>query len=205
VTAFDLSAFEAPLVIPELQSGPVMLRPFNLSDLQLIRQGSTDPYITTITSVPSAYSDDEGRAFIERQRSCAAGGQGYPFVIADAATPLSGWGGLGLWLHEIENGRASIGYWIAPSGRGKKRAGWALKGAVTFAFERLAIPRLHLFIEPWNIASQRTAEFAGFKKEALLRGWERIDQAQYDVYSYVLLRQEYPHVLMERDARENAD
>jgi RimJ/RimL family protein N-acetyltransferase len=204
VTAFDLSAFKAPLVVPDLHSGPVTLRPFDLSDLQLIRQASTDPYIPTITSVPSAYSDDEGGAFIERQRSSVKAGHGYPFVIADAATPGRGVGSLGLWLHEIENGRASIGYWIAPSERGKKRAGWALKGAVTFAFEVLAIPRLHLFIEPWNIASQRTAEFAGFKKEALLRGWERIDQAQYDVYSYVLLREEYPHVLMERDARENA-
>ena len=202
MTAFDLSAFEAPLVIPELHSGPVTLRPFDLSDLQLIRQAATDPYIPTITSVPSSYSDDQGRAFIERQRSRAADGHGYPFVIADAATPGRGIGALGLWLHEIENGRASIGYWIAPSERGRMRAGWALRGAVTFAFETLAIPRLHLFIEPWNIASQRTAEFAGFTQEALLRGWERIGQAQHDAYSYVLLRQEHPHGGKECDARE---
>jgi ribosomal-protein-alanine N-acetyltransferase len=62
---------------------------------------------------------------------------------------------------------------------------------VAFAFETLAIPRLHLFVEPWNVASQRTAEAAGFVREALLRGWERVDDSQRDAFSYALLRQEW--------------
>lgn len=191
MTAFDLSLFEAPLVVPQLQSGPVLLRPFTLSDLPLIRLAATDPYIPSVTSVPSAYSDDEGRAFIERQQSQAGGGHGYSFVIAESSSPARGLGGLGLWLHEIESGRASIGYWVVPGARGNNLAGWALRGVVAFAFEVLAIPRLHLFIEPWNIASRRTAEFAGFTQEALLRGWERIDHVQRDVYSFALLRQDW--------------
>ena len=110
------------------------------------------------------------------------------FVIADSDDPRHAFGGLGMWLHEIESGRASIGYWVIPAARGRQRAGWALRAVVTFAFEALAIPRLHLFIEPWNIASQRTAEFAGFTREALLQGWERINHVQSDVYAYSLLR-----------------
>jgi [ribosomal protein S5]-alanine N-acetyltransferase len=191
MTAFDLSSFAAPLAVPELQSGPVVLRPFSFSDLPLIRLASTDPYIPYVTSVPSAYSDDEGRAFIERQLTQASGGHGYPFAIAESDSPGRGLGGMGLWLHEIESGRASIGYWVAPSARGHNYAGWALRGVVTFAFAVLAIPRLHLFVEPWNVASRRTAEFAGFTQEALLRGWERIDDVQRDVYSYALLRQSW--------------
>jgi [ribosomal protein S5]-alanine N-acetyltransferase len=189
--AFDLSVFEPPLVVPRLRSGPALLRPFAPSDLPLIRQAGADPYIPLVTSIPSTYSDDGGRAFIERQQSRATDGHGYSFVIAKASDPARGLGGLGLWLHEIESGRASIGYWIAPGARGQNLAGWALRGVVGFAFDVLAIPRLHLFIEPWNIASQRTAEFAGFNEEALLRGWERIDGVQRDVYSYVLFRQEW--------------
>lgn len=199
MTAFDLSTFEAPLVVPELASGPVLLRPFAPSDLPLIRQAATDPYIPAITSVPSAYSDDEGRAFIERQHSRATDGHGYPFVIAEGVDPGRGLGGLGLWLQEIGDGRASIGYWIAPFARGKKLAGWALRGVVTFAFEVLCIPRLHLFIEPWNLASQATAEFAGFVQEALLHGWVRIHDEQHDAYAYSLLRQQWtPYDQLER-------
>jgi RimJ/RimL family protein N-acetyltransferase len=191
VSAFELSLFEAPLTVPELRSGPVVLRPFSFSDLPLIRLASGDPYIPAVTSVPSPYSDGEGRAFIERQLSQASGGHGYPFAIAKSSSPDRGLGGMGLWLHEIESGRASIGYWVAPHERGHNYAGWALRGVVAFAFAVLAIPRLHLFVEPWNVASQRTAEFAGFAREALLRGWERIDEVQHDVFSYALLRENW--------------
>jgi ribosomal-protein-alanine N-acetyltransferase len=186
VTAFALSTFEPPLVVPEIPCGPVLLRPFMNSDIGLIRHAATDPYIPTITSVPKVYSDDGARAFIARQHSRSNDGHGYPFVIADAAHPDRGVGGLGLWLREIEDGRASVGYWMSPTSRGQRFAGWALRGA-----DVLAIPRLHLFVEPWNVASQRTAEFAGFTQEALLRGWERIDHEQHDVYCYALLLPEW--------------
>ena len=60
-----------------------------------------------------------------------------------------------------------------------------------FGFAQLAIPRLHLFVEPWNVASARTAEAAGFTREATLRGWERIDGEQHDADCYALLRTEW--------------
>jgi [ribosomal protein S5]-alanine N-acetyltransferase len=203
VTAFDLSMFEAPLRLPELRNGPVVLRGFAMSDLPLIRQAASDPYIPTITSVPPAYSDDDGRAFIERQHRLAVDGHGYPFVIADASNSHHGLGALGLWLREIENGRASIGYWVVPSARGKHVAGLALRAVVAYAFEVVAIPRLQLFIEPWNVASQRTAEYAGFTQEALLHGWERIGGTQHDAYCYGLLQQDWnPYEL---DARPEGE
>jgi ribosomal-protein-alanine N-acetyltransferase len=190
VTSFDLSTCAGPLSVPELANGPVLLRPFAVTDLPLIRAAAGDPYIPAITSVPAVYSDDGGRAFIERQHGLALDGHGYPFVIADTANPQQGLGALGLWLRDIDSGRASIGYWMVPTGRGSRRASAALRAVVAFAFDELAIPRLHLFIEPWNVASQRTAEAAGFTREALLRGWERIGDAQHDAYCYALLRPE---------------
>ena len=188
---FNVTAFEPPLHVPDLARGPVLLRPFRISDLSLVREASTDPYIPTITSVPSEYTDDEGRAFITRQHDRAAGGHGFSFVVAAADDPERGLGTVGLWLREIDSGRASIGYWLVPSARGRGLAAAALETVVAFAFEELAIPRLHLFIEPWNTASARTAERAGFTREALLRGWERVENQQRDAYSYVLLREEW--------------
>ena len=191
MTPFDLSVFAAPLTLPELRNGPILLRGFALSDLPLIRQATEDPYIPSITSVPAIYSDDSGRAFIERQRGLASEGHGYPFVMCDASDPHQGLGALGLWLREIENGRASIGYWVVPAARGRHAAGLALRAAAAYAFEVLAIPRLQLFIEPWNAASLRTAEYGGFVQEALLHGWERIGGTQHDAYCYALLQQDW--------------
>ncbi len=87
---------------------------------------------------------------------------------------------------------------VPPSGTGSSptRAGnglatHALRAVVTFAFGALSIPRLHLFVEPWNVASARTAEAAGFVREATLRGWERIDGEQRDADCYALLHSEW--------------
>ncbi|HXP33081.1 MAG TPA: GNAT family protein [Acidimicrobiales bacterium] len=185
--AFDIDAFAPPLRVPRLAAPPVVLRPFAVSDLAMVRQASTDPIIPSITSVPRTYTDDAGRAFIERQHARAAQGDGYSFVIAEETDPTPGVGSIGLWLQEIESGRASIGYWVVAGARGRGLAAVALRALVSFACEELAIPRLQLFVEPWNVASARTAEAAGFSREATLRGWERIDGEQHDADCFALL------------------
>ncbi len=191
MTTFDLSAFAPPLTLPVLECGPVLLRPFDDGDVELVRSASLDPYIPSMTTVTPYSTDADARAFIARQRERAEGGDGYPLVIATSTDPNQGLGAIGLWLRDIESGRANIGYWLTDAARGRGAAGSALRGLVVFAFEALAIPRLQLFIEPWNRASVRTAESAGFTREASLRGWERIGDEQHDVDCYSLLRQEW--------------
>jgi [ribosomal protein S5]-alanine N-acetyltransferase len=190
---FDPANFAPPLRVPELAFPPIVLRPYALSDLSMVRQAAADPFIPSITSVPRTYTDDAGRAFIERQHARDAEGDGYSFVIAPEAGPATGIGSIGLWLQEIESGRASIGYWLVPDARGNGLAGVALRAIVAFAFDTLSIPRLHLFVEPWNVASARTAEAAGFAREATLRGWERIDHEQRDCDCFALLHAEWAH------------
>jgi [ribosomal protein S5]-alanine N-acetyltransferase len=188
MSTFDLAAFTPPLRVPQLASPPLVLRPYAVSDLAMVRQAAADPFIPSISSVPRTYTDDAGRAFIERQHARGAEGDGYSFVIAPEDDPKTGIGSIGLWLQEIESGRASIGYWLLAGARGRGLGAQALRAVVSFAFEALHVPRLHLFVEPWNVASARTAEAAGFHREATLRGWERIDGEQRDADCFALLR-----------------
>jgi RimJ/RimL family protein N-acetyltransferase len=191
MSEFDFRDFAPPLHVPQLGWPPIVLRPFDMTDLAMVRQASADPLIPSITSVPRTYTDDSGRAFINRQHTRAEQGDGFSFVIAEEADPTSGIGSIGLWLQEIESGRASIGYWIVEGARGRSMATHALRAVVSFAFEELAIPRLHLFVEPWNVASARAAAAAGFSREATLRGWERIDGEQRDADCFALLHAEW--------------
>ena len=191
MTGFDVTTFDPPLEVPTLTQAPIVLRPFAVSDLALIRQAAADPLIPPVSTVPAHYTDDSGRAFIERQHRRAGAGDGYSFVIAEEADPTVGIGSIGLWLHEIESGRGSIGYWLLEGARGRGLAVPALRAVVGFGFGVLAIPRLHLFVEPWNVASARTAEAAGFVREATLRGWERVGGEQRDADCYALLHREW--------------
>lgn len=191
MSAFDPAAFAPPLRVPRLTSPPAVLRPFAVADLAMVRQASADPFIPSVSSVPSLYTDDTGRAFIERQHQRALEGDGFSFVIAVEDEPRVGLGSIGLWLHEIESGRASVGYWLVAGARGHGLAAHALRAVASFAFDELCIPRLHLFVEPWNVASARTALAVGFRREATLRGWERIDGEQHDADCFALLGSEW--------------
>jgi RimJ/RimL family protein N-acetyltransferase len=191
MSPFDPSAFSPPLRVPELSFAPAVLRPFAAGDLDLVRLAAADVRIPAISSVPPVYTEQAGQAFLERQWARATEGDGYSFVIAREDDRTSGVGSIGLWLQEIDSGRASIGYWLIADARGRGLAARAVRAVVAFAFGTLEIPRLHLFVEPWNVASARTAERAGFNREATLRGWERIDGEQRDADCFARLRTEW--------------
>ncbi len=188
---FELTRFDAPLRLPVLRGGPVILRPFDTDDLALVLEASRDPYIPAITSLPVDATEAEAWSFIERQQERAAGGHGYSLAVALAEDERHAIGAVGLWLRDIEQGRATAGYWLVAPGRGRGLAAQALAVLTDFAFDELAIPRVQLYIEPWNVASARTATAAGFSLEARLRGWERIGDEQHDADCYSLLREEW--------------
>jgi len=164
----------AALMVPTLAAGPFRLRPFALGDIDVVREAASDPHIPLITTVPAAFTEEAGRRFIERQWERAEQGTGYSFAIADADTDHAA-GQAGLWLTDVSAGRASVGYWVISSSRGRR------------AHQDLRIPRLELHVEPWNTASIRTAEKAGFQREGLLRGWQEVGGERKDMYMYARL------------------
>ncbi|MGW1876026.1 GNAT family N-acetyltransferase [Streptomyces sp. NPDC001975] len=177
----------APLVVPRLTAGDsVLLRAWELGDLPLVREASSDDYIPLITTVPPTYSRAAGEAFVRRQWERASTGSGYPFVIVriEDGRPL---GMVGLWVRERGEGRASLGYWLAGSARGQGIAAEALRAVVRWALSDLRIPRLQLHVEPWNVASQRTAERVGFQREGLLRSWQQVGEERRDMIMYSML------------------
>ncbi|MFJ5273460.1 GNAT family N-acetyltransferase [Streptomyces sp. NPDC088358] len=178
---------DQPLDVPELVAGEgLVLRPWRLSDLDLVREASEDDYIPLITTVPSPYSESAGVAFVERQWGRATGGSGYPFVIARGGDgrPV---GTVGLWLRDLGQGRASLGYWVVKSARGQGAAAAALRTVTDWALRDQRIPRLELYVEPWNAASMRTAERVGFRREGLLRGWQQVGDERRDMFMYAML------------------
>jgi len=192
-----LPGMPVALIVPTLAAGPFRLRPFTLADIGAVREASGDPYIPLITTVPAAFTEDEGRRFIERQWSRAEQGTGYSFAIADARTDRAV-GQVGLWRKDIGEGRASVGYWIVSSARGSGAASFAVRALTRWAHHELHIPRLQLYVEPWNTASVRTAENAGYRREGLLRSWQEVAGERKDMYMYASLATDsgaWPHAV----------
>ena len=163
------------------------LRAFEGRDVEMVRNLSTDPYVPLTGSLPSHACVADARAWIGRQHERLATGVGYSFCIAAVADDRA-LGQAGLWLRAVDQGRATVGYGVAPVARGRGVAAVALLALTGFAWTDPRVHRVELYIEPWNTASVRTAERAGYRAEGLLRSHQVIDARRVDMTIYAALR-----------------
>lgn len=153
----------------------------------MVRELSTDPYVPTIGSLTPDASPGEALAWVHRQHDRYAQGAGFSFVIADARTDTA-LGACGLWLHGLSAGRATVGYSVAPSARGRGVAADALSALTAFGWRVPGLFRIEAYIEPWNAASARTAERVGYVREGLLRSHQAIGGRRRDMLLYATVR-----------------
>jgi [ribosomal protein S5]-alanine N-acetyltransferase len=172
--------------VPVLEEDPVRLRPWEADDAGLVASVSSDPLIPLITTVPAVDDPAEVEKYLERQRRRLAEGSGFSFAIADLGSDEAV-GNIGLWTGNIDSGRASTGYWIAPQFRRRGYATAALRALTTWAMSLPEIERLELYVEPWNEASWRAAEEVGYQREGLLRAWQAVGDVRKDMYMYSVL------------------
>lgn len=148
---------------------------------------SGDPYVPLVGSLPFRASEQECLEWIDRQRQRHVEGTGFSFCIADLDTDHA-MGNIGLWVRELETGRAQAGYGIAPVARGQNTASDALRALTAFAWTIPVLHRVELYIEPSNAASIRTAECAGYEYEGLLRSHQEIAGERKDMLIYAAIR-----------------
>ncbi|GIG21593.1 N-acetyltransferase [Cellulomonas chitinilytica] len=174
-----------PTVAPTC--GDVRLRGFGTRDIAMVRSLSTDPYTPLTSTLVADATPEQAQEWIDRQHDRLVTGTGYSFCIAGLDDDRA-LGQVGLWLAGIEDGRATAGYGVAPAERGRGVAARALSALTTFAWTVPALHRVELYIEPWNVASIRTAETAGYQREGLLRSRQVIGDRRVDMLLYAALR-----------------
>jgi [ribosomal protein S5]-alanine N-acetyltransferase len=167
--------------------GPVVLRELTDLDVPIVQELSADPYIPLIGSIPANASQQEATDWIGRQRVHQTDGTRLSFAIAEAETGRAV-GTIGLGLASLASGRATAGYSVAPSARGRGVATAALTALTGFAWTIPDLYRIELHIEPWNTGSIRAAERAGYEREGLLRSHQEIGGQRRDMLLYAIIR-----------------
>ncbi|MDH5281466.1 MAG: GNAT family N-acetyltransferase [Thermoleophilia bacterium] len=146
----------------ELPDGDLVLWPWTEDDVDAIVEGCNDPEVAFwVPLIPHPYTTDDARAFLR--------GDVLPDQVKLAIT-LDGRvvGGIGMGLNAHEY-RATMGYWVAASERGRGICTRALRLLSRHALEDLHVQRVDLVTDPDNFASQRVAEKVGFRREGVLR------------------------------------
>lgn len=179
-----MTSLQFPAVPPRADG--ILLRRFMDADIDMLRDLATDPYLPLIGSLPANASRQEAAAFIARQHQRLETGAGYSFCVAD--TSGAALGSAGLWVAALTQGRATIGYSVAPFARGRGVAVRALRAMTEFAWTIPELCRIELYIEPWNLASIRVAEAGGYVQEGLLHSHQPIGDRRADMLLYATLR-----------------
>jgi RimJ/RimL family protein N-acetyltransferase len=152
----------------------------------LVVSVADDPIIPLITTVPGTGTTGDAVAYLQRQHQRLQEGKGYSFAIADLETDEAV-GHIGLWTEHIHTGRASTGYWVASQFRRRGYLTAALTALTDWSLTLDEVERLELYVEPWNEASWRAAESAGYTREGLLRAWQRVGDERKDMYVYSVI------------------
>jgi len=144
----------------ELEDTDLRLRPFRDADLAAIVVACRDPDTARfIPHMPVPYTDDDARRYLEMTRDWARNGSRLALAIADAESDeLVG----AIDVRVADEG--TIGYWIHPNARNRGVATRALTMLSRWAVEHGGVRQLELTTHPDNVASQRVAEKAGFRR-----------------------------------------
>ena len=145
----------------------VLLRPFRLDDVDTVYRACQDVDLQRwLTALPSPYTREAATEFVTgiAPRGREAGTELGCAIEVDGELVGS------CGAHLLTTGRLGpeIGYWIAPWAR---RQGYAADAAGALADWAIAhgAPRVHLFTDVDNTASQAVAVRAGFTAEGTVR------------------------------------
>jgi RimJ/RimL family protein N-acetyltransferase len=146
----------------QLRDGELELREWRMDDIPDLVEACNDPEIRYwIPMIPRPYTEDDARAFIGREVATPQ----QQFAISENGRAI---GSIGITINDVfHNGH--VGYWCAPSARGRGVTTRALRLLCRHALEDLQLERLELITDPDNHASQRVAQKVGFKREGVLR------------------------------------
>jgi RimJ/RimL family protein N-acetyltransferase len=167
---------------PEIAVTALRLRPWRPADHEAVVTAFTDPAIQQwhARSVTEAEAQDWIEQWPGRWRAESAASWA---VIDDGVVA----GQIGLRRIDLDEGLASISYWVLPDARGRRLAPRALTALTRWAFEDLGLHRLELSHSTANPASCRVAQRCGYLPEGTKRSEARHADGWHDMHAHARL------------------
>jgi len=157
-----------PDAFPLLTTERLRLREIADRDIESTFELESDPVAMRYWSHPPMRDISEARTAVERVKAYFPAREGLRWSIVSPADDRM-LGHVSLFDFSEQNGRAEIGYGLARRHWGQGFMHEALTAVVEYAFGPLGLRRLEADTDPRNLASLRTLERLGFKREGLLR------------------------------------
>jgi len=162
----------APLELPTLRDGDLILRPKRTEDADAVTAACQDPEIPRWTMVPSPYTRRHAEEHLATVAERARRGESVDLHAVDPDGALLG--AFSLMALDRAPGQGEIGYWVAAEARGRGVATRAVRLLTEWGHRELGLERIELMAHDDNLASRAVAERAGYAREPGLHPSPRI-------------------------------
>ena len=178
---------------PTIETERLILRPFRLSDAQVVQSlaGERDIADTTM-NIPHPYEDGMAEKWISGHALVYEEGKAVTFaiVLRDGNSLV---GAVGLTIDRRFD-KAELGYWVGKPFWNHGYATEAAMALLTYGFEELHLNRIQAAHLARNLASGRVMEKIGMRHEGTARQ-DAMKWGQYeDVEFYGVLRADWPQL-----------
>jgi diamine N-acetyltransferase len=163
-----------------LKNERITLRSPEPEDLELMYEMENDTALWSAGNATLPYSRYTLRAYLEQSRQDLFSEHQARFVIDLASNEAAGM--IDLAEYDPLNSRAEVCIGLLGQHRGKGIASEALQLLCEYAFKKLHLHQLYVYVPQWNNESIALFEKKGFEKSALLRHWQRSENGYNDVY-----------------------
>jgi RimJ/RimL family protein N-acetyltransferase len=169
---------------PRLEDDVIVVRRWCERDIEdSIVACADSELIRWIPRIPTPYSEQDAREFLEHAEKGWEEGTSFGFAITERKNERTV-GSIGVTL---DGAVGEIGYLVFSGYRRRGIGERALRLVSRWALQELGLARLQLSVMVGNTASARLAEKAGFKREGILRAWMDNRGARADVIMHSLL------------------
>lgn len=173
---------------PPLADAVVLLRRWRETDVPANLMAFSDPVVQRFSwPRTTPYTEADARDYFVEQEQARMRGEELSFALVEPEDDDVVLGGGSLYDIDPGQGRAAVGYWLAPEARGRGVATHAVRLIARWAFEDMDVARLELTCGPDNDASQRVAERCGFTREGVLRSHMQFKGVRRDTVVFSLL------------------
>lgn len=170
----------------ELRTERLLLRPFELGDVDDVLAYASEPDVGQYLSLPRPYTRDNAVEFVARQ-VLEEWSTRPTFAIVFEGHVV---GGIGLRIkrqHDI----AELGYALAKPQWGRGLTPEAARAVVGWGFERYGLNKVGAYAALRNHQSWRVMEKLGMAREAVLRSHSKLWDEYVDEVYYGVLREEW--------------
>jgi len=179
-------SFEYPEIIA---AGDLLLRRPWREDAEAVGRALNDPDSARfLPNVPIPMTEEFADNWVSPEANDAlTDAGGVRFVVADRQTGEL-LGAVSLQRAQVDRAQAETGYWVAPWARGRGVGTAAVRALAAAAFEA-GLARIELCTEWENVASQKVALGAGFRREGVRRSAapSRDGDSRYDLIVFTRL------------------